>query len=498
METKLIFGPPGTGKTTTLLNILREEIDSGTKPNKIAFVSFTRKAIKEATDRVEETFGLTKKNLPYFKTLHAMCYHELGLVSGDVMGRRNYQELGDLLGIDFSQYVNIEDGVPPEEAKGDYFLYVDQFARNTMQGTQEVFQNDFYHNDVEGRELQRYLKAERAYKKDVQKMDFTDMLEQLIKKKISVPVDVAIIDEAQDLTPLQWTVINFLFKNVKKLYVAGDDDQCIYSWAGARVNQFINYPGEKVILNQSYRTPRIIQSLANEIAGQIGTRVDKHWKAHNEEGSILHYNDPDDIDFSDGSWLILSRNTYFLKKMEALVKDEGYNYETRKGPGLDQEEVRAILAWEQLRKGKPLAREHVDLVYHYIKTGQGIKHGFKSRELPDEHFTINHLKEDHGLTTEAPWFEALSLLDQNQTQYYRSVLRRGESLKKPRIMISTIHGVKGGEADNVLLIPDWTRKTADNYDRDPDSEHRVFYVGVTRTKKNLYLLSPQTRNFYSF
>ena len=145
MKTKVIFGPPGTGKTTKLLDILRKEIDSGTKPNKIAFVSFTRKAIKEATDRVEETFGLTKRDLPYFKTLHAMCYHELGLVSGEVMGRRDYQELGDLLGIDFSQYVNIEDGVPPEEAKGDYFLYIDQFARNTMQGTQQVFQDDFYH-----------------------------------------------------------------------------------------------------------------------------------------------------------------------------------------------------------------------------------------------------------------------------------------------------------------------------------------------------------------
>ena len=68
----------------------------------------------------------------------------------------------------------------------------------------------------------------------------------------------------------------------------------------------------------------------------------------------------------------------------------------------------------------------------------------------------------------------------------------GEKLnEKPRIELSTIHGAKGGESQNVVLLTDLTQNTMKGYERDPDDENRLFYVGATRTKENLHIIEPR-------
>ena len=73
--------------------------------------------------------------------------------------------------------------------------------------------------------------------------------------------------------------------------------------------------------------------------------------------------------------------------------------------------------------------------------------------------------------------------------------RRGEQLNKPpRITLSTIHGAKGGEAQNVVLLTDLSFNTMRGYERNPDDENRLFYVGATRTKEHLHIIRPQQDN----
>ena len=79
--------------------------------------------------------------------------------------------------------------------------------------------------------------------------------------------------------------------------------------------------------------------------------------------------------------------------------------------------------------------------------------------------------------------------------------QNGEELSKaPRVKLSTIHAAKGGEADNVLLILDNTKKIRESFEKNEDKrdeEHRVWYVGVTRTKQNLYIMeAKKERNGY--
>jgi superfamily I DNA/RNA helicase len=71
--------------------------------------------------------------------------------------------------------------------------------------------------------------------------------------------------------------------------------------------------------------------------------------------------------------------------------------------------------------------------------------------------------------------------------------RNGELLKQePRIKLSTIHGMKGGECDNVVLLSDLTENTMRNFEKTPDDENRLFYVGATRTKKQLHIVEPKS------
>ena len=99
---------------------------------------------------------------------------------------------------------------------------------------------------------------------------------------------------------------------------------------------------------------------------------------------------------------------------------------------------------------------------------------------------------DRKIKTDKVWFDAFDDLNFRTINYIRSMRRNGENLKEaPRIKLSTIHSVKGGEEDNVMLLTDLTHNTNKSYRKNPDDETRLFYVGATRTKENLHIIRPK-------
>ena len=75
-DTQVILGPPGTGKTSTLLGLLEEELDRGTCPEDIGFFTFTKQAVQEGKSRAMSKFAITKNQQPYFRTLHSLCFQQ--------------------------------------------------------------------------------------------------------------------------------------------------------------------------------------------------------------------------------------------------------------------------------------------------------------------------------------------------------------------------------------------------------------------------------------
>ena len=110
----------------------------------------------------------------------------------------------------------------------------------------------------------------------------------------------------------------------------------------------------------------------------------------------------------------------------------------------------------------------------------------------DKRYTLETCTAHHGFMTDAVWYEALDQAPQRKVEYIRKMRANGEQLNKPpRILLSTIHGVKGGEAENVVLLTDLSNNTQKSMDRFPDDENRLFYVGATRTKDHLHIIRPK-------
>jgi len=491
---KLILGGPGCGKTTRLLQIMEEELARGVLPERLAFVSFTKKAVGEAAARAQSKFSLTTRELPYFRTIHSLAYRLLGVTQGEIMQHKHWDALGRALGYTFSRNANMDDGTAPTgRERGDLLRFIEQLARARCVGMDQQIRDS--REEVTPQELQRYLSTLADYKRDMGVMDFTDLLERYVAEGAPAPVDVAIIDEAQDLSRLQWKLIKRAFAGAARIYVAGDDDQAIFTWSGADVDTFLGLNGEREVLATTHRLPRHIYGYSQMIVSRLSRRFEKRANPRPEAGALHRLSDWRQAPTDSGTWMMLARNSHLLTPIKEWLHGEGLPYATAFGSSVDAKHLRAIITWEKLRKGEAQAASAVRDVYDLMEVARG--HKTLPKVEADTLLTLTDLRASHGCLTDAPWFDALTKIPQRDRTYYQAIKRRGESLARPpRVYLGTIHSVKGGEADNVLLLPDMTQRTWEGYERDRDAEHRTFYVGATRARKALWLAEPQGTRAY--
>lgn len=454
----------------------------GVAPDRIAFVTFTKKAAEEAKTRAAAKFSLDPEaDMPWFRTIHSLAYRLLGMTKEEVMGPKDWKLFSAMIGEGISGHYDADSPVPSGKT-GDVMLRIVDYAATTMQTLEEAWRE--LDEAVDWFLLKRFFESFTYFKGDISKMDFTDMLLTYIQNGEPIPVEVAVIDEAQDLTKAQWKAVELAFRNAKRIYVAGDDDQAIYRWAGADVDHFLTLSTRPEVLGHSYRLPRAIFKYSQTIVRRIRYRYAKPVQPSDRDGRVLHHNSPDSVDLSErGSWLLLARNGYTLSNLEQIVRDSGFNYTTRKRLAINAEHVEAIRTWERVR-----SRKITTLNAGNVRTISK----FLGRPVPQLRELAEYRPEDMGWPLDKPWHEVTDI-DPGTRDYYISCLRRGTKLwDPPRIHIDTIHGVKGGEADNVLIMSDFSGKTAAGYYKAPDHEHRVYYVGVTRARHALHIVAPQS------
>ena len=485
----IVLGPPGTGKTTTLLNEVDKYLKQ-TDPDKIGYFSFTQKAAYEARDRAMSKFNLSEDELPYFRTLHSLAFRRLGIKKDEVMQRRHYEDLGKKTSynLDYHEYDNEHTGL--FTTKSD-LLRIVQIAKLRGITPEQQFNLKEHTQDITVKQLKQFVSDLNQYKKDYNLIDFTDMITEFVKSDKCPRFDVVFIDEAQDLSNSQWTMAKSIWDKTQDTYIAGDDDQAIFRWAGADVDSFIAQTGRMMRLTQSYRIPQVVHNVAMNIVNRIQNRLPKEWRPKTQRGLLSYYNDFEQVNMKQGNWLVLARTRFMLNDIEDKLYSQGLYYENKFKTNKEQDLYKAITDWENVRKGVDINYDQVIRIASYMSPKNYQKEELKYLDK-DSTYNMQDLLSKKGLKTKDVWYNAFDEAPQKKVRYIRRMRENNEKLNsKPRIILSTIHGVKGGEQDNVVLLTDLSRNTQRNYEQNPDDENRLFYVGATRTKNHLHVIRPK-------
>jgi len=478
MKKYRVIGPPGTGKTRSLLKTVQKYIDEGVSLQNIGYFAFTRKAANEARDRfLADNVGLTKKDLPYFQTLHSFAFNQLGLKEENVMQEEHYKKIGETCGIQI-KYANHEtnqwNGIFSSDSE---YLSLINLAKVKQITPLEQFDKNEHLTWVERFKLDAIAKEIENFKKTYGLIDFNDMIEKFLKAEDTKSFQVIIVDEAQDLSKLQWNMLDKIMRDSMsanpRVWIAGDDDQAIFGWAGADVRSFQLWQGKDVLLTKSQRVPIDVQTKALDVISRVGiNRIQKDYLPKEERGEIIERFKLTDLitDMEKGDWLILTRTNSLLKPILPQLKRHGLFFQTAQGNSIGKSLYEDIGYWNQMREGK---------------------------EIPE--IQLQRIKEKiNEVDITLPWQKAFTKVAPSQIDYMEAMLTNGEDLTQtPRIKVSTIHGAKGGEATNVVLFLNQTTNTMAGAKKSPekqDEEYRVWYVGVTRSAKNLYLIKANNKS----
>ena len=480
-EVKVLLSQAGSGKTRRLIEEVSKELETR-RPEEIAFVTFTRKGAEEGLHRVCSKLILTPDQLPYFRTLHSLTFHALNLKATQMFGRLDQRKFNKAYGYNINR-CEVDTGkvLPTKDSKYLDFYDLERSGALTSSQMAEA--------DIEIGYYRQLVRKYEEYKASEHLVDFFDCLIKYVQEGDSLPVRVAMIDECQDITTLQWKVIEKAFARAEKIIIAGDENQSIYSYSGARPDFLIElarqFPVEH--LSVSYRIPQSVYHLAKAIVNFIGDKTDKPFepRLENPEGSITQLSDLDRLknfirpeDFSENrneaQWYILARNNCFLTEPQAILEENLIPYWTAEGFFMGGQIMKRIKDYEGFRLegyGNPEKREEFQR-----------KFGIEDFSVP---FTETNL-----FTEGRKWVYA-SYIEMYGLDRLEAMCRWN-----PQILVSTIHHVKGGEARNVAVMLDTTRRTKGNVFKDIDEELRVLYVGVTRTKENLFLIDSKNGDGY--
>ncbi|CAG7584837.1 ATP-dependent DNA helicase PcrA [Peptoniphilus tyrrelliae] len=297
----LILAGAGSGKTKVVTSKIAYLIEELNVPSwKILAITFTNKAAKEMKDRVQKLIDRDISSM-WIGTFHSICVRIL---------RRNIERIG--YNGNFTIYDRDDQITVVKEAIAELSIDRDIYKPRAII-------NDISNIKSEGISPIEYIEANKnnffkenlgkiynLYEKKLRKnnaLDFDDLLIKtvdILKSKEDIrdfyrdKFEYIFVDEYQDTNKIQYELIKLIAGAKPNLTVVGDNDQSIYKWRGADINNILNFhkdfPGAKIVkLEQNYRSSQKILDVANQVIEHNTSRIEKNLWTSRDEGKDVVY-----------------------------------------------------------------------------------------------------------------------------------------------------------------------------------------------------------------
>jgi len=502
----LVLAGAGTGKTKVIAHRIVNLIEKhGVSPKAILAITFTRKAAKEMKDRLENLLTENSRNASRdvkISTIHS-AFHSF--LSNYLNGFRMISSKDCL---ELVLKVLRRRGLPKELAPA--YLQLISLRKALLEEK----------NPYEKRLLDEIAEE---YEKEKQGLfDFDDLLLLPYLFQASRPdfwesiwnrYSFLLVDEFQDLNPLQYALIKALSQRGGNLFAVGDDYQSIYGFRGSSPSLMLSlredFPNLKIYkLEMNYRSCKAIIDFSNRF---IMRSVPWYPKA------LFPAHETEDLDDSVNSIEISRFKTpseeadYVAKKIKRLEGNTGVLFR---------------MGWQSLEIENALSRNEIPyrskevsllrkpeikvLLSKLLETGNGSKGNSKAQDIRpaeklkrirqrlnlDKRF-LSRLRPDEETSESMDELIRFCSNFQNSSELL-TALERLKSKDDPsaKVDLMTIHKAKGLEFDNVFLIGVDRGKLPHKKSNNLEEERRLFYVAVTRAKKRLFIVSACPSRFF--
>lgn len=325
----LILAGAGSGKTTVVVNKIAYILEQNlARPYQILAITFTNKAANELKERVEGILGDGAEGM-WLGTFHSICMKIL---------RKNIGLLGyesDFLIYDSADQKTLikrclkELGMDEKSFPPKSVLYEISNAKDNLMEPDvflTAYNGDFRMNKI-GEAYKLYQK--RLFEANA--LDFDDIIiltVKLFSKEPSVleyyqdKFHYVFVDEYQDTNNAQYLLTSQLAGKYKNICVVGDDDQSIYKFRGANINNILDFEKEfeqatVIKLEQNYRSTQTILNAANSvIANNVGRKGKELWTSNKDGEKVLLFEAENEYEEAD----------YIGKSIEKMVKADGMRY----------------------------------------------------------------------------------------------------------------------------------------------------------------------------
>ena len=578
----MILAGPGSGKTTVITYRTKNLIQScGVKPEEVLVVTFTNAAAKEMKERYLGLSHETRTGVT-FGTFHAVFYQMLRRTFGD--GKYTLIKESEKLKLMTEVFREHYQDVQTDNDLFQTLLSKISAAKNSGNGLQSAVLKEGK-NDLTGA-AEYYEKKKQA----LGRIDFDDMLLLTLDMLKSSPEVLAfwqkkfkyiMVDEFQDINPVQYEIVKLLALPENNLFIVGDDDQSIYRFRGAEPSIMLGFPKdfpgcETIVLDVNYRSSEEIVRASLKLIGNNEKRYKKKLvseKGRQEKPVIRSFKEETEAcswvaesiekEAKEGRMLheiaVLSRTNSGLTPVISALTRAGLPFWSR-----DQVQnlyrhfilkpVYGILNWGNGDHSRNNFLKFMNCPNRYIRRDdllsetvdlESLKRSYEAspsrgymaekaeflsfqlsmlEKIPAPYAKINYIRKymeldrfaedyasDHHMEPES----LLAVLDEAQesarscmsvAEWYTNIARftkkvdelkdSGKEERRDHVMVSTFHASKGLEFETVYITGANERITPHEKAVTPEEmeeERRMFYVAMTRAKRNLYLLSVKER-----